>query len=422
MGMKFIGFKWNSLQGLQLKNENKWKKEGVYYKLLNPDPEKDRQILHVNFKKMGSLDPSLPLGISGVANANIVDRMQERLDPRGLITEDYMKNPQLLAHHSYYHPIGQVDVIDVQDDGVHFSAWIGNPAKGPLTEMQKEIRSLVAQGILKTVSVGFIPHKIKEPVWNEAGDMTEGPVIEQWELLELSIVSVPANQDSIFEIRDCAGIIESAKVDENAQESPISLNDNQESGMKKKTSFEQFLDAIAEQSMIVQSLIFSKEVFKTADSAKKWATDHGFNADKVDDTEDSFRLRQREPSEFDESTFRTIDITEGVKAVAGKIKTEQNAQDKPKPEDEEKPKPACAKVEDIAPMLEKIVGMLETMQACLDRIEGTEEPAEEPQEAPAEEPAKSEGEKASLAKIEKLEAALEKMALTLEALVKSVKE
>ncbi len=74
------------------------------------------------------------------------------------------------------------------------------------------------------------------------------------------------------------------------------------------------------QGTIVQTLIFSKEGFKTAEEAKRWAADHGFEDAKVDETGDSFRIRQRDPADFKDSSFRTIELTKGVQAVIGKLK------------------------------------------------------------------------------------------------------
>jgi uracil-DNA glycosylase len=70
----------------------------------------------------------------------------------------------------------------------------------------------------------------------------------------------------------------------------------------------------------IQTLIFDKEFFGTADEAKRWARDHDFKAPKVDETGDSYRLRQKEPGRFREGTFRTITLTEGVKAVIARPK------------------------------------------------------------------------------------------------------
>jgi hypothetical protein len=65
----------------------------------------------------------------------------------------------------------------------------------------------------------------------------------------------------------------------------------------------------------VQTLVFDKGKYKGADEAKAWASDHGFKSEKVDETGESFRLRQEDPGAF--ARMRTIDLTEGVQAVVG---------------------------------------------------------------------------------------------------------
>ena len=304
---KFLSFRPDPLRPMNLKDDKKWAStdDGKTFKLIAPDIEKDKQYAYAEIKSAKAMDPAERLQITGIANANIMDRMQERLDPVGVDLQHYLKNAILLAHHSYYHPIGQVDAIEIQEDGVHFSGWIGDPSKAKLTPMQEEIRSLVSQGILKTVSVGFIPKKVRAPLYNEAGNLEEPCVIEQWELLELSVVAVPCNQDSVFQVRNGEG---SAKILEGSKDTK-SLNDS---------AIKNALDDAKAENMVVQSFIFDKAKF-TEQTATAWAKEHGFRSDKVDETNDSFRLRQKDPADFDQSTFRTIDITEGVKAVVGKI-------------------------------------------------------------------------------------------------------
>lgn len=65
----------------------------------------------------------------------------------------------------------------------------------------------------------------------------------------------------------------------------------------------------------IQTLIFSKDNF-TQDQAKDWAWEHDFNAG-IDEKENTYRMRQQHPSKFKDGTFRTIDITDGIKAVIG---------------------------------------------------------------------------------------------------------
>lgn len=68
-------------------------------------------------------------------------------------------------------------------------------------------------------------------------------------------------------------------------------------------------------SMKVQTLIFSKDKFSKR-AAVKWAATHGFKVPKVDEKENTYRIRQRDPDEFE--TFRTISFKPGLKAVVAK--------------------------------------------------------------------------------------------------------
>jgi hypothetical protein len=66
----------------------------------------------------------------------------------------------------------------------------------------------------------------------------------------------------------------------------------------------------------VQTLIFDKDKYPKPDDARGWAKDHGFEGtNKIDETSQSYRIRQAQPDEF--SRMRTISLTEGVSAVIG---------------------------------------------------------------------------------------------------------
>lgn len=70
-----------------------------------------------------------------------------------------------------------------------------------------------------------------------------------------------------------------------------------------------------QQKTEVQSLILSKDKFKSEEAARNWAKDHNFKTSKLDETEDSFRFRQFDPSKCQSNSFRTIELDEGVNAV-----------------------------------------------------------------------------------------------------------
>jgi hypothetical protein len=267
--------------------------------------------------KKAKIDPDAKLYIKGIANARIMDRMDEIVEPAGGQFENFNKNPILLKDHMYWcnSIVGQVISLSPEFDGLHFEAWVGDPQSAPLTEDQKDVRSKIAQGILKTVSIGFIPIEIKAPTFDNQGRMLTPAVILKWEMLELSLVAVPCNAGATFEMRSCA-------------ENQISLNKNKENAEIVLTENIQKTENILKvESTTVQTLIFDKEKF-TVEQAKKWARDHDFKDDSVDETEDSIRLRQRDPGDFIEGSFRTIELTDGVKAVIGRLKDDLDMEKK----------------------------------------------------------------------------------------------
>ncbi len=71
----------------------------------------------------------------------------------------------------------------------------------------------------------------------------------------------------------------------------------------------------------VQTVILSKERFKSLMRAKEWVQgQRGLKSGKVDETESSFRFRQRDPGDFKPGSFRTKKISEGVTIVIGRLK------------------------------------------------------------------------------------------------------
>jgi hypothetical protein len=71
---------------------------------------------------------------------------------------------------------------------------------------------------------------------------------------------------------------------------------------------------VTKQGTEVQSLILSKERFASAEAAQGWASSHDFTSGDVDETEESYRLRQFDPGDC-ESEPRTISLDTGVQAV-----------------------------------------------------------------------------------------------------------
>jgi len=130
--------------------------------------------------------------ISGYANRYldengklVVDRSEESVLPQGYDLCDFMKNPILLYSHDKSQPIGKIINIDVRVDGLYIEAEVHK-------FMNEQVYYGVLNGILKTFSIGFMILDYAE---------VDGVYLwTQTKLLEISIVSVPDNQDSLFSV------------------------------------------------------------------------------------------------------------------------------------------------------------------------------------------------------------------------------
>lgn len=120
-----------------------------------------------------------------VANSGQLDRAGDILVAKGCSLKNYASNPIVLAQHDPASPIGNFSPeINDQVQGVITFAPAGISAKAD------EYCGLYKAGILKAVSVGFTTIKATP---NKNGGVT----YEEWELMELSCVSVPCDPGAI---------------------------------------------------------------------------------------------------------------------------------------------------------------------------------------------------------------------------------
>lgn len=130
------------------------------------------------------------LVIEGYANTTDKDRagdvvLQEAWNKGGM--DNYLQNPIILGFHKHDNPIGKMDAHTVNSKGLFISATISKAAG--------KVYDLIKDGILRTFSIGF---RVLDADYNSDTDIF---VIKDLELLEVSVVSIPANQYSIFNVR-----------------------------------------------------------------------------------------------------------------------------------------------------------------------------------------------------------------------------
>jgi HK97 family phage prohead protease len=126
-----------------------------------------------------------------VINTGAVDRDRDRVLPQGVKLDNYMKNPVVQWGHNYRDPwatVGETLNLEISDGGIVADFSLRQPASE--SDPMHVIRLLWEQGLIRTASVGFDPLEWEE---NEAG----GYDFTAWELLEWSLVPVPANQEAL---------------------------------------------------------------------------------------------------------------------------------------------------------------------------------------------------------------------------------
>ena len=128
-----------------------------------------------------------------VASDDSVDRYGDIVTVTGWDTKNFKKNPQFLfGHMSQNLPIGRVIRTWVEKNA--FMADVEFTPAG-MDEFADKCFAFLKAGFLKAVSVGFMPIK-REPIYDDDGRYIGTKFLEQ-ELLELSLVPIPANPNAI---------------------------------------------------------------------------------------------------------------------------------------------------------------------------------------------------------------------------------
>ena len=155
-----------------------------------------------------NLDASVVSGDSDQIIAKLttvsVDRDGEVLIPQGMNSKEYEKNPVLFYNHDYANPIGTVKRLKRTDDAVIGElSFAKRPDDYKGDFFPQFVETLVKQGIIKGVSVGFTAEIDGQRIASKSDISKFGKgikrVFNKWKLLEVSIAPLPANQDALIE-------------------------------------------------------------------------------------------------------------------------------------------------------------------------------------------------------------------------------
>ncbi|MBW1666723.1 MAG: HK97 family phage prohead protease [Deltaproteobacteria bacterium] len=140
-------------------------------------------------------DKQLDRVLEFVGSSELIDRDQEVIRADGWELENYRKNPVVLFAHNYREPaVGKAIRVWQEKGNLRFKVQFPMREEYELADV---LYKLYKGGYMNAVSVGFIP---KEWEWGSKEDEPRRTYTRQ-ELLELSLVPVPANPEALVTSR-----------------------------------------------------------------------------------------------------------------------------------------------------------------------------------------------------------------------------
>ena len=129
-----------------------------------------------------------------------VDRDGEVVVPGGMNSRDYERNPVLLYEHDVQKPIGKMLSMKRNERSIDAEFALAPRPDNHVGEWFPDtVASLMDFGALNTMSIGFLGMEARPASKADTEKYGNGVkrVYGKWKLLEVSVVSVPANQDAI---------------------------------------------------------------------------------------------------------------------------------------------------------------------------------------------------------------------------------
>jgi len=150
----------------------------------------DITFVEIDFYK--AMDTDAGVIVEGYASTNRKDRQGEVVDVSTLRLEDFMHNPVVLYQHNQDKPVGRVLSHKFKEEDGKQVWWIRAFIDGS-TMLGREVVRLVRNGVLRAFSVAGKPKRVADNT------------LYDFDVFEVSIVSVPANPDALFTMAKAHG-------------------------------------------------------------------------------------------------------------------------------------------------------------------------------------------------------------------------
>jgi HK97 family phage prohead protease len=287
-----------------------------------------------------------------VGTTGVRDRMGDEIPTKGWNFDPYLKNPVVMWGHNYAEPpVGRVTEIHEKGGKQPRIEFDVEFAPGDANPKAEQLFQLTKRGFLNAVSVGFRSLKSE---WidtedeeekkraKEAPDARAGKEFKKKELLELSLVPVPANPEALIaarqkglEVPEELGVyldkLEEIVQQRAALETTRALKERLASDNEPEMTHvytpaelfdgESFIDHVREYKDEILKVLGIDQLQAEIDAGKDIA-DVAEAKPGWDVTESSIRYRVREPDGFEKDSFRTVSLQKRkprVSAVMGKL-------------------------------------------------------------------------------------------------------
>lgn len=150
-----------------------------------------------------TLDTPTGAEVDCVITTESIDRDGEVLISQGCDSTEFDKNPVVFYNHDYAMPIGKVIGMRRGSGKIDATIEFAERPEGYQGDFFPDfVKALVGQGIVKGISVGFMPKAggTRKPTAKDKqtfGDDVK-QVFSQWKLLEVSVAPLPANGTALI--------------------------------------------------------------------------------------------------------------------------------------------------------------------------------------------------------------------------------
>jgi HK97 family phage prohead protease len=228
--------------------------------------------------------------IEGYGSVNTKDRDGDVVIQYGIDMANFKKNPIILYQHDRHQPAGKVVKAEINEKGLYVQAEV-------YKEVNPQAYYAVKSGVVSMFSIGF------KGLDGEYNEDTDTFYFTKSELLEISLVSIPANQDAKF------AVVETPCGDgfclANKSYTPEKVNNKQEQDNNKgeEVTEELLKELIATQKEMLTLMVGKEE---KSEEPKEEVKEEIVEEVKEEKPEEVKEIKQEEPEE----AIKNLEITE----------------------------------------------------------------------------------------------------------------